>query len=122
MLYCLNLNLIKVNFKHEYDFFSVEELTLENEQLHMEVEKLNSLSLHSKSKNQIQTLQKAIRKLEHSVMVERQSHNRLVEKLKREKEILIRELEKVRESEKQLLCRLKNSQNTRYFFTLFFYF
>lgn len=93
-------------------FNRIEELTVENEQLHLEIKKL-TLGTQSKSKNQIQVLQKAVRKLETSVMVERQSHNRLVEKLKHEKEYLARELDKIRHSEKQLLAKLKDNYPKR---------
>lgn len=87
--------------------YRVEELQTENEELHSEIKRITSLTFSNKSRNQVQTLQKAIRKLETSVMVERQSHNRLVEKLRRDKEALKKEVERLKASEKQLLAKLK---------------
>lgn len=96
----------------------MEELTTENEQLHLEIKRLSTMKFHHKSKNQIQTLQKAIRKLENSVMLERQSHNRLVQKLKTEKDVLVKEMEKLRLSEKQLITKLRSSVHSARYLVL----
>lgn len=59
-----------------------------------------------KTNQQVQTLQKAIWNLEKSVLSERRSHHQLVEKLKKEKLALLRELQDTKKAEQRLRNQL----------------
>ncbi|KAJ8968132.1 hypothetical protein NQ317_007857 [Molorchus minor] len=83
----------------------VDELTEENVQLQEEIRHLNKF-LDKKPKNQVLSLQKAVSNLEKCVVSERNSHHDLVEKLRNDKEELVKELEKVKCSEKNLKTKL----------------
>lgn len=61
-------------------------------------------------KNQVQVLQKAILNLEKSVLLERNSHHQLVDKLRKDKISLMQELRDVKKSE--LLLRNQLSKTT----------
>nr|CAH7738250.1 unnamed protein product [Callosobruchus chinensis] len=83
----------------------VDELTEENQQLQEELRQL-SRSLGKKPRTQVLSLQKAVNHLEKCVVNERNSHHELVEKLRNDKESLVKELEKVKCSERCLKAKL----------------
>lgn len=86
-------------------FFRVEDLLFENNNL---LEEIRQLKNHKNIKpvQNYHTLQKAITNLEKSVLTERRSHHQLVEKLRREKVNLVREIEKFKSTEKALRLKL----------------
>lgn len=53
-------------------------------------------------------LQNAIKNLEKSVLSERKSHHELVDKLRRDKLYLSKELDRMKQSEKTLIHQLQN--------------
>lgn len=75
------------------------------------------------STNQVKMLQKAISNLERSVLLERNSHHKLVTKLRTDKFNLIQELTETRKSEKMLknkLNKIGNQNSFRYIYSTFY--
>lgn len=89
--------------------FRIEDLLVENQELLNEIKQLRSKK--GKPIQNYESLQKAINNLEKSVLTERRSHHRLVEKLRREKVNLIKEIEKFRINEKELKMRVEQLIN-----------
>lgn len=88
----------------------IEELYVENQELQNELQLLRNSTNH-RSKHTIHQLQRAISNLEKSVVVERKSHHELVEKLRKDKIQLRKEMEKLKESEKNLRSKLQQIIN-----------
>ncbi|KAL3287331.1 hypothetical protein HHI36_001806 [Cryptolaemus montrouzieri] len=89
----------------------VDELTNENLELKEEIKSLTKL-IQTQPRSTVLCLEEAMNKLEKSVLNERNSHHDLVEKLRRDKKDLTRELGKVKKSEnilKKKLARLQCS-------------
>ncbi|XP_050293974.1 centrosomal protein CCDC61-like [Anthonomus grandis grandis] len=93
----------------------VDELTDENLKLKEEILHLSRPVSGKKSKNVLQ-LQRAVSNLEKSVVLERHSHHELVEKLREDKLQLLKELERVKCSERSLKSKLNRalSQQCRF--------
>lgn len=88
---------------------SVEDLTEENHQLKAENIRLCQIADNkSKNKSYVYMLQEAIKNLEKSVASERKSHHQLVDKLRKDKVILSKELDRLRHTESALLKKLKH--------------
>ncbi|XP_018324333.1 coiled-coil domain-containing protein 61 isoform X2 [Agrilus planipennis] len=84
----------------------IDELNTENKELREEIRQLKKLNGKTQ-KNEVYMLQKAITNLEKSIMNERRSHHKLVEKLRTEKKYLIDEVEKLKNNEKILKSQLR---------------
>ncbi|XP_044746068.1 centrosomal protein CCDC61-like [Coccinella septempunctata] len=85
----------------------IEELTDENLQLKEDINLLRK-EIDKRPRHRVLCLEKAMEKLETSVANERNSHHILVEKLRKDKMDLVKELEKMKISEKILKQKLKS--------------
>lgn len=88
----------------------IEEISDENYRLKEEICLLRR-EMDKKPRNRVLCLEKAMDKLETSVVNERTSHHNLVEKLRKEKVSLVKELDKLRVSEKLLKQKLRSFQS-----------
>lgn len=88
----------------------MEELTEENFCLREEINLLKR-ELDKKPRHRVICLEKAMDKLETSVINERNSHHNLVEKLRKDKMDLTKELEKLKISEKLMKQKLRSFQS-----------
>ncbi|KAL1488004.1 hypothetical protein ABEB36_015382 [Hypothenemus hampei] len=89
----------------------IDQLSDENAQLQEEVRQLNHYLERKKPKKQVVHLQKAIKNLERSVVMERTSHHDLVEKLRQDNAFLVRQLEKMKQTERDLKIQLNKTLN-----------
>lgn len=80
-------------------------MTEENLQLQEEIRQLSKL-VEKKPRTQVLSLHKAVSNLEKCVVNERNSHHDLVEKLRKDKIHLTKQLEKVKCSERCLKAKL----------------
>ncbi|KAF5270205.1 hypothetical protein FQA39_LY08419 [Lamprigera yunnana] len=85
----------------------INDLIVENVDLCKEVKYLTNLPNKS-PKGEVETLQKAITKLEKSIKYERNFHHKLVEKLQNDKEELANQLERSKRNERMLKQKLQN--------------
>ncbi|GJQ66628.1 hypothetical protein Trydic_g4598 [Trypoxylus dichotomus] len=83
----------------------IDDLLAENLALRNELKDMNQV-LDNTPSRQVQVLQHAIVNLEKSVLCERKSHHKLVEKLRSDKVKLVKELERTKSSEKSLKMQL----------------
>ncbi|KAI4469248.1 hypothetical protein MML48_2g00001031 [Holotrichia oblita] len=83
----------------------IDDLTAENQALRQEICDLNQV-LDNAPNKQVKVLQRAIVNLEKSVLSERRSHHKLVEKLRNDKIKLVKELERVKGSERNLKVQM----------------
>lgn len=84
---------------------------MENMSLRSEVAELSQNNCKN-PRCKVQELQKAITNLERSVISERKSHHKLVEKLRTDKIDLTRQLGEARDSERSLKLRLSQMTQT----------
>nr|XP_022901401.1 coiled-coil domain-containing protein 61-like [Onthophagus taurus] len=89
----------------------VDDLTLENADLKAEISQLHRVIDENEPRSKLKSMQKAIINLEKSVLSERKSHHRLVDKLRTDKIRLINELERCKSSEKSLRSHLDQISN-----------
>lgn len=95
--------------------YRIDDLLAENQSLRNEIRELSQMD--TTPNKQVKVLQRAIINLEKSVLTERKSHHKLVEKLRNDKIKLVKELEMAKSGERSLRLQLdqfSRKRNSRY--------